>query len=355
MKSHHSVPCPACRKVIPTKAIPKHTGGCPSWGAVIGVPVSEFNWDAYCKRGPYADGLVEGVDYVVCRECLPRDVRFKRMMDHLTKVHSITENEYLIRHPKTSVRIENTRKKRETTVSENYGVKNVFQAGEVKAKSKATMIAQYGVGNPNQSAVLRQQIADTNLSRYGHVNPFGSLEIQKKIRRTNLLTYGVETVGKAPEIVARRVETNMLRYGSPVPQGFGILHKTNPEKIVERLSPTNVWFTGDRSYWVRCKGSDGIAKNRNPDFVVYSPERLALVRAGAPANEVRTNRVVEVFGDHWHREELVGLPRDAYVASRKAEYLSVGIDCLVLWESEVKSDPEGVRARLIAFVDGAAV
>lgn len=30
----------------------------------------------------------------------------------------------------------------------------------------------------------------------------------------------------------------------------------------------------------------------------------------------------------------------------------IGIACLVLWESEVKTDPEGVRSRLAAFCGG---
>ena len=349
MNSLHTVACPACNKIIPTKAIPKHISGCSSWPTVIGIPPSEFNWDAHCKRGPYADGLTEGVDYIKCLECHPKDIRFKRMMDHLTKVHGLTEAEYTGRHPGAPVRVAGTALKREATVQARYGVDNVFQAAEVKATSRETMFAHYGAHNPLQSPTLRAKITETVRARYGVGNVFASPEVQEKIRQTNLTTYGVENAGRSPVVVARRIETNMLRYGSPVPQGFGILWKTKPEKLVEAMAPPNVRFTGDRSYWVRCKGSDGFPKNRNPDFVVYDPERLALVNAGAPLNEVRTNRVIEVLGDYWHREELVGLPRDAYVASRKAEYADIGIACLVLWESEVKTDPEGVRARLTEF------
>lgn len=353
MKSLHVIECPACKKSIPTKAIPKHTGGCPSWATVVGLPPAQFNWDAYCKRGPYADGLAEGTDYVRCLECEPRDVRFKRMMDHLTKVHGITEAEYVARHPGAAVRIAGTTQKRESTVKARYGVVNVFQSNEVKSKIRNTMIVHHGAPTVLQAPGLRKRIADTNAVRYGHTNPFGSPEVQAKVRQTNLATYGVEYPNLSKEVIARRIETNMMRYGSPVPQGFGLERKSRPEEIVDSLKIEGLYYTGNRVYWVRCKAADGTAKNRNPDFVCYTSEQLARVVAGAPPNEVRTNRVVEILGDYWHREEIVGLPREAYVAARIAEYRTIGIACLVLWESEVKTDPEGVRSRLAAHFAGA--
>jgi hypothetical protein len=272
------------------------------------------------------------------------------MMDHLTKVHGFTEAEYTARHPGAAVRVAGTAQKRGATVGARYGVTNVFQADGVKAKSRATMVAHHGAPTALQSPAIRQRVAETNLQRYGHANPFGSPEVQAKIRQTNLATYGMETSGGAPAVVARRIESNLLKYGSPVPQGFGLTEQTLPEKIVAKLAPACVYYSGDRSYWVRTRGSDGVWKNRNPDFVVYTdPERLAQVQAGAPLNEVRTNKIIEVLGDYWHREELVGLPRDAYVSARKAEYDAIGIACLILWESEVKTDPDGVRERLAGF------
>lgn len=110
--------CPACKKSLPIKGIPKHVSGCSQWSLVIGTPPSEFNWDAHCKRGPYADGLMEGTNYVRCLECAKKgwDARFKRMMDHLKKVHGYGEATYLAKYPNAAVRIASTAQKREGTV-----------------------------------------------------------------------------------------------------------------------------------------------------------------------------------------------------------------------------------------------
>jgi G:T-mismatch repair DNA endonuclease (very short patch repair protein) len=32
-------------------------------------------------------------------------------------------------------------------------------------------------------------------------------------------------------------------------------------------------------------------------------------------------------------------------------FADIGIECLVVWESEVESDPEGVKVRLAAFLE----
>ena len=45
---------------------------------------------------------------------------------------------------------------------------------------------------------------------------------------------------------------------------------------------------------------------------------------------------------------MTGLTRSIIAA-----YADIGISCLVLWESEVKTDPEGVRARIALHLSGA--
>jgi hypothetical protein len=267
-------------------------------------------------------------------------------MDHLKKVHSLTEESYLASYPGASVRIEGTRQKREKTVRARYGVENVFQAISVKREIRDSMIRNYGAPSPLQVPALRAKVAATNLERFGVENPFASPEVQAKIRKTNLDRFGVANPNQSPVFRLKTIESNIQKYGSPVPQGFGLERKTRPEEIVDAFKIEGLYYTGNRSYWVRCEGGDGVPKNRNPDFVVYAPEQIALVNSGTPPNEVRTNKIVEVIGDWWHREEIVGLPRDAYVASRIKEYASIRISCLVIWESEVKTQPEEVRARL---------
>ena len=59
---------------------------------------------------------------------------------------------------------------------------------------------------------------------------------------------------------------------------------------------------------------------------------------------------VSVLGDWWHGEEQQGVDRDTYIKARTAEYASVKVRALFVWESEVKSDPEGTRSRLEGFL-----
>lgn len=47
-----------------------------------------------------------------------------------------------------------------------------------------------------------------------------------------------------------------------------------------------------------------------------------------------------------------GLDRSTYTAMRLAEYASVQVQCLIIWESKVQTDLEAVRARLAGFLSG---
>lgn len=209
------VSCPACKKPLPIKGIPKHVSGCKSWAEKIGSSPSEFNWDLYFKRGPYADGLVEGTDWVRCQVCfsLGKDLRFRRMMDHLKKIHALTEESYHALHPGAPVRVAETAQRRETTVRTRYGVENVFQAAEVKGTIRDSMIRNHGAPSPLQVPSLRAKVAATNRERRGVENPFASEGVKAKIRETNLEKYGVENPNQSPEVIARRIETNRQRYG----------------------------------------------------------------------------------------------------------------------------------------------
>ena len=111
-----TVPCPACGKAIAVKGIPKHTNGCPKWAEVIGVPPSEFNFDRHFKRGLYAEGAVEGEDFVRCSLCGAPGHRAKRLADHLKLVHALTVSEYGVRFPDSLTSARGSQKQREATV-----------------------------------------------------------------------------------------------------------------------------------------------------------------------------------------------------------------------------------------------
>ncbi|MBA7582013.1 hypothetical protein ES708_23932 [subsurface metagenome] len=80
---------------------------------------------------------------------------------------------------------------------------------------------------------------------------------------------------------------------------------TNPEKVFDELTPDNVRYVGNGS-WYRWTGK----KHRNPDFKITGQ-----------------NKVIEIFGTYWHRDEN---PKDII-----QEYKGIGIECIVFWEHEI--------------------
>lgn len=211
------VKCPACDKEISVKGIAKHVNGCAYWDEEIGIPPSEFNFDKHFKRGLYADGLKEGVDYTQCKICLSegKDVRKKRLMDHIKKHHGLSEKEYSALHPGAPVRLPRTKKLRQATVEAKYGkgVKNVFQAKEVRKKAETTSLKKYGTKHASQAKDVVKRRKETNRKRYGADNPFGSKQIQKKIRDGWIQNHGVTNPNQLPEVVERRIQTNLEKYG----------------------------------------------------------------------------------------------------------------------------------------------
>lgn len=215
MEDRPIAPCPACQQSVPLKGLAKHASGCPQW-VTLGVPVPLFNWDRYFKRGPYADGLTEGVDYVRCQECPDgaRGDRGLRLMDHVKKVHGLTKETYLERHLGALLNVPATLERRKATVSERYdGATNVFQVPDVKTRIRDVMAEKYGgmgVGSPE----LRAKIEQTNEVRYGSTNPFGSDEVQEKIRATWREKYGTDNPNQSPEVMAKRIATNRKTHGA---------------------------------------------------------------------------------------------------------------------------------------------
>ena len=201
--------CPACKKPVSKKGLALHIRFCEVWKKEIGIPSKEYNFDEYFKRGLYAEGLTEDVDYVQCRIC---GVRKKRLGDHLKKAHGMTSKEYTAKYNALAA-TPRTNQLREQTVKERFGVSNVFQSEAIKEKSKQTSLDKYGVEHAAMAPEVVERRKATNQSRYGAENVFGAEEIKDKIKQTHLERYGVENPNQSPEIMAQRMATNLERYG----------------------------------------------------------------------------------------------------------------------------------------------
>lgn len=449
--------CPACGKDLAPRRIHEHTSQCISWSRRFGDPIPYFKYSA--SPVFFFDGAVEGKDFVRCRVCagFGWDFRFARLMDHLTSVHKLTEERYLALYPDASVRLTRTLESRKASVRERYGVDNVFQSEEIKAKGKKTLLQKYGVDHPNRSPEIRARTAVTNLERYGTENPFASSEIQEKIRQSNLQRYGVVNPNQHPDVIAKRIATNRVRYGvdhfvegsvfkaklrtasltkygvdhpmrsdlvkarhaarclellgatnpfaipeirrkaynsnvanhggkhsladpaiiesrkqtllakygvdniSKVPEvrdkiisilkskwESGAVPKKNKfERAVELMLPEYVVYSGDWSYWTTWENGH----HKNPDFVVLTQDQLDKYRSGALLNDLRTDRVIETNGIFWHTKHK-SLAKEAREREFVEGYASSNVQCLVIWEDDLKADPIGIAEKIRKFLNG---
>lgn len=291
---------------------------------------------------------------------------------------------------------DSTKEKIRETMSERYGADNPQQVPEIREKTIQTCVERYGVDYYFQTEEFKEKFRETCLKKYGAEHHFSSKEVQYKIKSTNLQRYGVENVLSCPEIYLKSYETNLRNHGGVHSQSleevrekaketwlskYGVDNPSKSLEVLERIkqtwvrnygvpfppqsrnstfespnkleqrfdvmTPNNVYYTGDARYWVRHKGA---SKARNPDFIVLSQKQFGLLEAGAEPNDLRVDKVIEVFGDYWHGPEITGKRRTEHQKEVEDYYALCGIECLVLWEWEINTQIEETRNRVFSFL-----
>lgn len=266
-----------------------------------------------------------------------------------------------------------------------HGVGGPQQVPEIRALTKVTNEERYG-GELLGSPELRAKSAATNLARYGAEFAGGTSVVQAKVIATNLARYGVPHTCMDPAVRRKQLEAMEARYGShyfasevgkvevraALMEKYGVEFpgaiEGHWEKVLVTFRqnyPDLAWpgmtarprqgankleqqvggmcpqlmFTGDGSFW---RNLSKLGHHKNPDFIVPGPD---------PEHPKRgVTKVVEVFGNFWHARMFTGKANWDHEQELIDAYAEIGIECLILWESEVKHDPEGVRSRLAAFV-----
>lgn len=301
------------------------------------------------------------------------------------------------------------RERIEATNRERYGAVNPFGSPEVQDQIRRTNLEKYGVEHPNQSPMVMKKRIQTNLERYGTEHYLETEEFQEKFEQTSMANFGTphpmqseegrkrwnsgcikafgvenpllipgmhaktQATSRAnhggkhhlsdPAIIEARKQHLLELYGvdnvSKIPsikekivsilrakEACGAVPEMNGlERSVSKLMPENVVYTGDWSYWVTW----GDGRRKNPDFVVLTPEQLIAYKAGVPIKDLRTHLVIEVNGDFWHTRHK-GLTRQEREEDFVDGYSSIGVACLVIWESDLKNDLEGTTKRIREFL-----
>lgn len=83
--------------------------------------------------------------------------------------------------------------------------------------------------------------------------------------------------------------------------------------LLNELFQDDYKYVGDRSF---------IIGGKNPDFVNINGQK----------------KIIEVNGDYWHSEEIVGCNRNKHEQEMVQHYKGYGFDCLVIWESEFRNE-----------------
>ena len=96
-------------------------------------------------------------------------------------------------------------------------------------------------------------------------------------------------------------------------------------EILNELFPNEFEYTGDFSFWVGTK---------NPDF-----------------KHKNDKKVIELFGDYWHSEEVTGINERLHEIERTNHFEQYGYNVLIIWENEIKNI-ERIKQKLINFNNG---
>ena len=106
------------------------------------------------------------------------------------------------------------RERIQKTVTDKYGVDNVFKSPDIRDKIHATNIERYGTPNSASSPIVQAKIQATNLERYGTKCALSSDVVRGKITHTLQEKYGVSNVFQLDSVKQKSEQTNLERYGA---------------------------------------------------------------------------------------------------------------------------------------------
>lgn len=332
----------------------------PQLGLHVNTCLGSFtkaDWEAWRNRGwreqreaefGHLPDTEEGLSFVTCALC---GMRFHQLAEHLVTAHGTTARQYRKATGGLTM-ASGVTDRRKATLVERYGVDHQSKVDGFYARVLATIIERHG---PEYAAEFAVRRAETNTLRYGDAHPIRLDWVQAKVRASNQESFGTDYYFTSDAFKA----WSMAKYGTPNPMGnrdyvLELFRKISPSRPGPNKFEQRVWdlapsliFTGNWVWWRYLpkfrspKHFDRIGGHKNPDFLVPGPD---------PEHPYcGVTKVVEAFGDYHHGKRRTGRLPAVNEQELIDAYADIGIQCLILWESEVKTDPEGVRARLVGF------
>jgi len=281
-------PCPYCNEIINHRTVEK--------------------WDHFRNCIETNKIMVEGEDYVVCPICglWGRDIG-----PHMVRIHQIPKDKRKELFPDLQI-----------------------QCRKYTEEKDQTCIARYGSTSPLGNKDVRQKAIDTTRENYGVDNPFASSEVQGKIKSTNIERYGYEHPMQNEDVFCKQ-------------QASANASPNKLEQFFDEHTCDSIVFTGYGGRYIRTKTGvrkyNRVVKNLCPDFMIFQDSVLVKARDRSREKKKmdrgrhRTRYVIEILGDYYHSEEVIGVPTEEHEEEIIAAYDSVGIQCLTIWETDIVS------------------
>ncbi len=235
-----------------------------------------------------------------------------------------------------------------------YGVKNAYQAEEIKAKIRAVNLERYGDEMPSRTESVKLQAQATNMERRGFPYPLqdpliiqksrdtherkhggmgvASAEIRKKIGDTNLDRYGAANPFAAPGFRAKFEQTMIRKYGTAYP----IPKLTGKSKVESELTT-----------FIQSIYSGEVRKDREllrgRELDIYLPE---------------LHLAIEFNGTYWHRDSEAmrntrGLLPSELHQFKQQRCHELGVSLIFVWENDWKEQRSLTERRLRGIIRSA--
>jgi predicted transcriptional regulator/uncharacterized C2H2 Zn-finger protein len=263
----------------------------------------------------HPDKYVEGKDYVKCPEC---GIALTRLGEHLQKSHGWDKD-------RIALEVGRGLKLVADSVVEKWRTGQDFKDSQVKREK-------------------------THLERHGYSNPFADPEVRGKIIETNQRRYGADHPMQTSEIFIRQQDSAQ--------SGPSAL-----EVFFDEHTCDNVVYVGYGGRFIRTKTGvrkyGKVGRDLNPDFIILSDNVLESALSASKERRKldnlkhRSRYVIELLGDWYHSEQMIGVKPEEHEKEIIAAYSSAGIKCLTLWEKDVMGRWNEIEPMVSAWIDKA--
>lgn len=250
-----------------------------------------YNTCEVCGKVFEVHNINEGISKTCSVECrnklkilkLRKTIKDRYDVDNVSKVPEIRKKINI----SLSAKSKETKKKRDKTMLQRYGVKYSMQCSELRQKIFQTNQSKYGCTNPAKNADIRAKISEktkseeykskysqTSISHYGVPRPAQSLEVQLNMQATCLKKYGVRFSSQTLE-ARQKISTSIRQVFSKNPEIMRNASKTTSSTCQQRYNvnwPCQLSQCRNSKYRTNSKTNEAFSKILDEYEIEYESE-----------------------------------------------------------------------------------